>query len=98
MTKKTFRSRLLSKTTQNCVAVVLFSLLAPGDGMLMAQSQAPAAESTQEAATIPPDLLDSLVAPIALSPDPMVAQVGSPLPPTHRNSFNYSNGWRKIRL
>ncbi len=42
---------------------------------MLAQSPAPAAAESDQAAKIPPDQLDSLVSPIALYPDPMLAQV-----------------------
>ncbi len=58
------------------VAIVCALLLAPGEIGLYAQ---PAAQSSsaqgQAAGTIPNDQLDSLVAPIALYPDPLLAQV-----------------------
>jgi Protein of unknown function (DUF3300) len=51
-----------------CVAAII-----PGDAatVAMQQSVAPAAQAP---ATIPPDQLDSLVAPIALYPDPLLSQ------------------------
>ena len=71
--KKNLRSRVLVVITRKCTAVLCAALLVPGDVLLMAQS--PAAGSAQtEAAKIPPDQLDSLVAPIALYPDPLLAQ------------------------
>jgi hypothetical protein len=76
MLKKSFGSSFLRKVAQNCVAVLCSALLVPGDVIAEAQSQQPAAAaSEQEAPKIPPDQLDSLVAPIALYPDPMLAQV-----------------------
>jgi len=76
MMKKTFRSKLLSKITQNFLAVLCCVLLVPGDGILGAQSPQQAAPTgEQQAVKIPADQLDSLVAPIALYPDPMLAQV-----------------------
>jgi hypothetical protein len=52
------------------------ALLLPGDVTPLAQSQEPAADaSQQDAAPLPPDQLDSLVAPIALYPDPLLAQM-----------------------
>jgi Protein of unknown function (DUF3300) len=47
------------------------------DGTAFAMGPAPQASSaaTEQAAKIPPDQLDSLVAPIALYPDPMLSQV-----------------------
>jgi hypothetical protein len=52
------------------VAVVLILCAAAPSPFVTAQQPAPA-----DAATIPPDQLDSLVAPIALYPDPLLAQV-----------------------
>ena len=51
-------------------------LLAPGDTMLVArQVQQPGSPMEQDAPKIPNDQLDSLVAPIALYPDPLLSQV-----------------------
>ena len=76
MMKKSLGSSLLRKAVQNCVAVLCSALLVPGDAIAVAQSQQPAAAASEQAAPkIPPDQLDSLVAPIALYPDPMLAQV-----------------------
>ena len=60
----------------SCVVIVCVVALVPGDTSAYAFSQtaAPAASSTQSA-KIPADQLDSLVAPIALYPDPLLAQV-----------------------
>lgn len=58
------------------VALLCSALLLPGDVLSARQSQAPAAGSTQQEATnLSADQLDSLVAPIALYPDPLLAQV-----------------------
>lgn len=59
------------------VAILCCVLVVPGDVPLMAQqAAAPAAEAAEPpAAPIPADQLDSLVAPIALYPDPLLAQV-----------------------
>jgi hypothetical protein len=57
------------------VAILCAALLVPGDAALLrsqTQQSAPAAQKTPK---IPPEQLDSLVAPIALYPDPMLAQV-----------------------
>ena len=60
---------LIRLTSLLCVA-----LLIPGDITLMAQNASPAPPA--EAPTrLPPEELDSLVAPIALYPDPLLAQV-----------------------
>ena len=81
---RTMDSRFLQKATQSCVAILCSILLMPGDGMWAAQAQQDAAKSSPQQAAgaapenggkLPPDQLDSLVAPIALYPDPMLAQV-----------------------
>ena len=52
-------------------------ILVPGDTLAYTpqQSSAPASSPAGQAAKIPPEQLDSLVAPIALYPDPLLAQV-----------------------
>jgi hypothetical protein len=65
-----------SRTLAGALSTALLFL--PGDGLLLAQqaTPAPAAAGAGEAATkLPPDQLDSLVAPIALFPDDLLAQV-----------------------
>jgi len=64
------------------LALVLAALLAPGEAVAMAlQEPAPSAEPASAApaqepeVTLSPDQLDSLVAPIALYPDPLLGQV-----------------------
>jgi hypothetical protein len=66
--------QLLPKIAQNCIALVCIAMLTPGDVSLLALSP-PAGSAQQESAPIPSDQLDSLVAPIALYPDPLLAQV-----------------------
>jgi hypothetical protein len=86
MTTKTPLSKLLSKLAQNGLAVLCSFLLLQMDPSLAAQTQEKpdspipkqaSVPSDQEAAAvkISPEQLDSLVAPIALYPDPMLAQV-----------------------
>jgi hypothetical protein len=76
MIKKTLGSDILLKLPQKCMAVLCSALLVPGLSVQANQSQAPAAGTAQqEAANLSPDQLDSLVAPIALYPDPLLAQV-----------------------
>ncbi len=60
----------------SCVVTLCVLVLVPGDILPYAYSQstAPASSSTQ-ATKLPPEQLDSLVAPIALYPDPLLAQV-----------------------
>ena len=58
------------------VAILCALLLAPGESWAYAQpARQDAAAQGQAAGTIPNDQLDSLVAPIALYPDPLLAQV-----------------------
>src|SRR5215211_5531661 len=52
-----------------CAAIALAAILSPG-GVLFAQTTTP----TQQESAIPPDQLDSLVAPIALYPDNLLSQ------------------------
>src|SRR2546425_1115418 len=54
-------------------AIICAIVLVPGDMSLLA-GQVPTPAADEEAARIPPDQLDSLVAPIALYPDPLLAQ------------------------
>jgi Protein of unknown function (DUF3300) len=77
MMKRTLGSRCLPKIAQNIVAVLCSALLMPGNAILASQSQTPSAGSApqEEAAPLSADQLDSLVAPIALYPDPLLAQV-----------------------
>jgi uncharacterized protein DUF3300 len=74
MKKRTLRSRLLLAITRKCTAVLCAALLVPGEALLLAQSQPGTGSAQTEAAKIPPEQLDSLVAPIALYPDPLLAQ------------------------
>jgi Protein of unknown function (DUF3300) len=77
MKKKSFLRALL-KSTSHAVALLCVAALLPVDPCLLAQSQEtkpPAPSNEQESPKIPPDQLDSLIAPIALYPDPMLAQV-----------------------
>jgi len=57
------------------VATVCVVALVPGDTLAFAPQQQGASSSTNQASRIPADQLDSLVAPIALYPDPLLAQV-----------------------
>ncbi len=61
------------------LAVACACLLLPGEATLLAQAPPPADAKTaaapaEAAAKLPPEQLDSLVAPIALYPDPLLAQ------------------------
>ena len=70
------RSKTLAKSFQNFVALLCALLIAPGNAVCFGQQAQPAAAPTEEPAAVklPPDQLDSLVAPIALYPDPMLSQ------------------------
>ena len=71
-------------TTFRFLLVMLCTLaIVPGDTLVYSQTSQPAQQPSSEdqaakpeaqAAKIPPDQLDSLVAPIALYPDPLLAQ------------------------
>ena len=69
--KKRRWQRWLLELTRDCTAVICTAVLVPGDAILLAQSQPP---TSVQPAKIPSDQLDSLVAPIALYPDPLLAQ------------------------
>jgi hypothetical protein len=56
------------------LALWCIALLVPGDSFALVGSQAQQAAAGQEAPKIPNDQLDALVAPIALYPDPLLAQ------------------------
>jgi hypothetical protein len=73
------RFRPASRTRRGFQAVCCAILLMPGEGLMLAQEQTTAPQATQQPAPeaapkIPPEQLDSLVAPIALYPDPLLAQ------------------------
>ena len=76
MKPKDVRSGLTTHIIRNLVAIVCSVVLVPGDMSLLASPvpQEAAAGGPDAAATVPPDQLDSLVAPIALYPDPMLSQ------------------------
>src|SRR5271170_8097956 len=59
------------------VAILCAIILAPGDTLVYASQSSPAQGSppNSQTAKVSPDQLDSLVAPIALYPDPLLAQV-----------------------
>ncbi len=57
------------------VSLLCAALLAPGDVLLMAQQGVAGSPTAGASKPIPGDQLESLVAPIALYPDPLLAQV-----------------------
>ncbi len=74
----TSKSRFARSSTRSVLAVLCALGIGRGDAFAFAWFPVQAAQqsSTQDAsAPIPPDQLDSLVAPIALYPDPLLAQV-----------------------
>jgi uncharacterized membrane protein YgcG len=77
MTIRMFRMKPRSRTGKSLVAVLCALSLASGDALVYAQQQGTSQDSSAEQAAppIPADQLDSLVAPIALYPDPLLSQV-----------------------
>jgi len=68
-------SELPIRVLRNLVAIICSAILVPGDISALARPTSPQeAAAPEEAARIPADQLDSLVAPIALYPDPMLSQ------------------------
>ncbi len=64
---------IMIRAVRELAAVICIGVLVPGSTALAAtQDQPPASDS--QAAKLPPEQLDSLVAPIALYPDPMLSQ------------------------
>jgi hypothetical protein len=77
---ETERSHMTSRregpTLRSMLALVCTAVLLPGDTLAFISSpaQAPASSTQTQASKVPPEQLDSLVAPIALYPDPLLAQ------------------------
>lgn len=77
MEETNYQSSFRRKITREVIAVLCVLLLRPVDGRLFAQSEGaknPDQSKQEKAPDISPDQLDSLVAPIALYPDPLLAQ------------------------
>lgn len=75
MRERTSRSRVVITVIRNIVAIISAVLLVPGDMTLLARPAPPRAVAGEaEAPPIPAEQLDSLVAPIALYPDPLLSQ------------------------
>jgi len=72
MTTASFRKEFPKRMRQSIVAILCVLSLAPGDSLAYAQ---PSLQQDQAASIIPNDQLDSLVAPVALYPDPLLSQV-----------------------
>lgn len=75
MQREHWRSFCRWVVVRDGIAILCAVLLLPGDALVLAQAQESTSSAQNEAAKIPPDQLDSLVAPIALYPDPLLAQV-----------------------
>ncbi|HEX4921586.1 MAG TPA: DUF3300 domain-containing protein, partial [Candidatus Bathyarchaeia archaeon] len=60
-------------TSVMCAVVLVYAPVAPSEPRQQSQQQSGAPQ--EQAAKIPNDQLDSLVAPIALYPDPLLAQL-----------------------
>lgn len=71
------KKKLFGDTVRYLLVLVCIAGLLPGDSLACPSlPRFPQASSpSDQAAKIPPDQLDSLVAPIALYPDPLLAQV-----------------------
>ena len=66
-------SDMIVRNARELSAIVCIAAIVPGNGIAV-QIQQPAAPTQQTAPKIPPGELDSLVAPIALYPDPLLSQ------------------------
>jgi hypothetical protein len=76
MIAKSIRMRFSRKTGQSLVAALCVLCLLPGDTAAYArEAREQGAPQDQASPMIPNDQLDSLVAPIALYPDPLLSQV-----------------------
>src|SRR5271157_773827 len=76
MNSKRCFARSLLQFARELMAILCIGILMPGGApMAAAQTQLPDAPSSQAAPKLPADQLDSLVAPIALYPDPLLSQV-----------------------
>ncbi len=75
MDPKSIRMQFSNHTLRCLMALLCAALLVPGDSIGRAGRQDQQAAAPENAPKIPADQLDSLVAPIALYPDPLLAQV-----------------------
>lgn len=74
MEPKASRSLFRNQFLRHLVSTICAIVLVPGDPTVLATPMAQTDTGQQTAATIPADQLDSLVAPIALYPDPLLTQ------------------------
>ena len=70
--KNSFTIRMI-RAFQELTAIVCVAAIVPGNAIAV-QTQPPAAPAEQATVKLPADQLDSLVAPIALYPDPLLSQ------------------------
>jgi hypothetical protein len=77
MTPTLFRPWRTDRPSGALLALLCAALLAPGEGLILAQETKPEAAAAPAAAEakIPPEQLEALVAPVALYADPLLAQV-----------------------
>jgi len=73
MSAKRSFTNLIVHAIREFTALLCVVVLVPGNAVAV-QTQQPTAPTQQPAAKLPPEQLDSLVAPIALYPDPMLSQ------------------------
>lgn len=74
MEKAVSRLVMPGKVIRNLVAIICAIALVPGDSSVLASQAPSAAPAAQGAVKLPDEQLDSLVAPIALYPDPLLSQ------------------------
>jgi hypothetical protein len=76
MRLNTLRYRARSRVRRGALAIGCAVLMLPGELVVLAQeaTKTPPAEAKPDSEKLPPDQLDALVAPIALYPDPLLAQ------------------------
>jgi len=75
MKSKQILAKAVLQLVRELTAILCIAVLIPGTEAFGINQGQQAGSSGGQAATIPPDQLDSLVAPIALYPDPMLSQV-----------------------
>src|SRR5512135_1623743 len=75
MKPKQLYTRRWGRLSRALIAMLCAALIVTGSPPCHAQAPNAGAESGESAARIPAEQLDSLVAPIALYPDPLLAQV-----------------------
>ena len=72
--KHVLRNMIIRTVRELTVAICVAALLPANPAFSIAETQQATAPAEQAATRIPPDQLDSLVAPIALYPDPLLSQ------------------------